>query len=98
MYRVLWALQITLEHQNCGQYLMKTAIKRENDEFLVMSLKHVPGLMGRANRLGTPKLWEIPHENGHETKKYRVFGHKSQKCIVSLRAMKIPMEPQNCRQ
>ena len=35
---------------------MKTAIKRENDECLVMILKHV-------NRLGIPKLWAIAHEN-----------------------------------
>ena len=38
---------------------MKTAIKRENDECLVMTLKHV-------NFLGTPKLWGIAHENGKQ--------------------------------
>ena len=54
---------------------MKTAIRRENDEFLVISLKHVSGLTGHANLLGTPKLWEIAHENGHKTRKRRVFGH-----------------------
>jgi hypothetical protein len=41
---------------------MKTAIKRKNDEFLLIPLKHV-------NRLGTPKLWEITHENGHQMQK-----------------------------
>ena len=41
---------------------MKMAIKRKNDEFLVKNLKHV-------NRLGTPKLWEIAHENGHKRRK-----------------------------
>ena len=43
---------------------MKTAIKRENDEFLVISIKRVMGLIGLANPLGTQKLWEITHENG----------------------------------
>jgi hypothetical protein len=47
---------------------MKTAIKRENDECLVITTKHV-------NRLGTPKLWAISHENGLKTRKWRVFGH-----------------------
>jgi hypothetical protein len=50
------------------------AIKRETDECLVMTLKHV-------NRLGTPKLWAIAHENGHKTRERRVFGHNSQTCI-----------------
>jgi hypothetical protein len=47
---------------------MKMAIKRETDECLVMTLKHV-------NRLGTPKPWAIAHENGHKTRKWRDFGH-----------------------
>src|SRR3954468_22540223 len=47
---------------------MKTSTKRENNECLVITLKHV-------NRLGTPKLWAIAHENGHKTCKWRVFGH-----------------------
>jgi len=34
---------------------MKTAIKRENYGFLVLSLKHVSGLSSHANRLETPK-------------------------------------------
>ena len=41
---------------------MKISIKHKNDEFLVITLKHV-------NRLGTQKLWEIAHENGHKTRK-----------------------------
>ena len=46
---------------------MKTAIKRENGEFLVISLKHVTGLTGLANPLGTQKPWEISHGNGKKT-------------------------------
>src|SRR3954466_3103438 len=47
---------------------MKTAIKRENNKCLALTLKHV-------NRLGTPKQWAIANENGHKTRKWRVFGH-----------------------
>ena len=39
---------------------MKVAIIRENDEFLVITLKPV-------NRLGTPKVWAICPENGLKT-------------------------------
>ena len=67
---------------------MKTAIKRENDEFLVMPLERVSGLMGLANRPGTPKLWTIAHENGNKTRKHRVFGHISQTCIESYGSCK----------
>ena len=48
---------------------MKTAIKRENAEFLVITLKHVSDLMGRANRHRTQKLRGIAHENGYKTRK-----------------------------
>jgi hypothetical protein len=48
---------------------MKMALKRKNDEFLVMSLKHVLSFMGLVNHLGTPKLWAIAHENGPKTQK-----------------------------
>jgi hypothetical protein len=41
---------------------MKMAIKHENGEILVIPLKPV-------NRLGSPKLWAIAHENGHKTRK-----------------------------
>ena len=40
---------------------MKTAIKHENYEFLVLTLKHVSGLSSHANRPYTPK---IAHKNG----------------------------------
>ena len=33
-------MQIRLEPQNCGQWLMKMAIKHEKYEFLVKYLKH----------------------------------------------------------
>ena len=52
---------------------MKTAIKHENDEFLVISLKHISGLTVDRDRPGTPKSWAIAHENGHKTWKRRVF-------------------------
>src|SRR3954467_5143978 len=45
---------------------MKTAIKRENDEFLVISFQHVSGRKVTVNRPRTPKQWAIAHENGHK--------------------------------
>ena len=59
---------------------MKTAIKRENDEFLVISFQHVWGRNVTVNRPRTPKQWAVAHENGHKTRKLRVFSHISQKC------------------
>jgi hypothetical protein len=53
-------------------------IKRENDGFLEITLKHVSGLMGHANLHGTLKLWGIVHENDHKMRKRRVLGHISQ--------------------
>src|SRR3954465_4809285 len=47
---------------------MKMAIKRKNDEFLVITLKHV-------DLLGILKLSALAHENGHKTRKWHVFGH-----------------------
>jgi hypothetical protein len=47
---------------------MKTALKRKNDELLVMPLKHVLSVMGLVNHPRTPKLWAIAHENGHKHK------------------------------
>ena len=60
---------------------MKMAIKRENDEFLVIPHKHVSGLTVVVILPRTPKLWEIAHENSRQTRKQRVFGHNSQTCI-----------------
>src|SRR3954469_11000182 len=59
---------------------MKTAIKRDNGEFLVISLKHVRVLSRHANPAETQKPWAITHENGHKTRERRVSGHISQKC------------------
>jgi hypothetical protein len=47
---------------------MKTALKRKNDEFLFMPLKHVLSVMDVVNHAGTPKLWTIAHENSHKHK------------------------------
>ena len=41
---------------------MKTAIKREYNEFLFISLKLISGLTVIVNRPGTPKLWAIAHK------------------------------------
>ena len=57
---------------------MKTAIKHESDEFLVITLKHVSGLKVEVNSPRTKKLWEIAHENNHKPQKLRVLGHISQ--------------------
>src|SRR3954454_8872530 len=59
---------------------MKTAIKRENEEFLVISFQHVSGRKVIVNRPRTPKQWAVAHENGHKTRELRVFSHISQKC------------------
>jgi hypothetical protein len=48
---------------------MKTDLKRKNDEFLAMPLKHVLIVMDLVNHSGTPKLWAIGYENGPKTQK-----------------------------
>jgi hypothetical protein len=75
MYPGLLTMQIPIEPQNCGQYLMKTAIKRENAEFLVITLKHVSGVMSHVNFPRTPKLWAIAHETAtkHENDEFLVM-------------------------
>jgi hypothetical protein len=72
---------------------MKTAIKHENDEFLVISLKHVSGVKVVVNRPGTPKLWAVAHENGHKTRKLRVFSHIYQNFNGSYRPCKSNSNP-----
>jgi hypothetical protein len=52
---------------------MKMALKRKNNEFLVMPLKHVLSVMDLINHSRTPKLWAIAHENGSKTQKRLVF-------------------------
>src|SRR3954468_22566748 len=53
---------------------MKTAIKRENGEFLVISLKHIRVLSRHANPPETQKLWAITHKNGHKHEKDEFLG------------------------
>ena len=60
---------------------MNTTIKHENDDFLVIPLKHVSGITSHANRPGSQKIWAIAHENGHKSITLQVFGPNSQ--IVS---------------
>ena len=55
MYWVLRAMKIAVEPEKYGQQLMKTAIKRENYGFLVLTHKLVSGLSSHANRPETPK-------------------------------------------
>jgi hypothetical protein len=47
--------------KQCG-LAHETAIKRENDEFLVSPLNHVLTLTGPKNGVGTPKQCGIAHE------------------------------------
>src|SRR3954464_5193187 len=53
---------------------MKTAIKRENGEFLVISLKHVRVLSRHANPADTQKLWAITRENDHKIRNDEFLG------------------------
>jgi hypothetical protein len=45
------------------------AVKRKNDELLVMPLKYVLSVMDLVNQSETPKLSAIAHENGPKTQK-----------------------------
>jgi hypothetical protein len=45
------------------------ALKRKNDKFLVMPLKHKLSVIDLVNHFGTPKLWAIAHENGPKMQK-----------------------------
>jgi hypothetical protein len=47
---------------------MKMTLKRKNNEFLVMPLKHVLSVIDLVNQPETPKLWAIVHKNGHKRK------------------------------
>jgi hypothetical protein len=49
------------------------ALIRKNDEFLVMPLKTILGVMGLVNHTGTPKLWAIVPKNGRKRKKDKFF-------------------------
>ena len=80
--------------QNCSQLLMKMSIKHENNMFLAITLKHVSGLTVVVNLLGTPKLWVIPHENGHKRRKQQVSSQISQTCIGPYGRYKSPWKSQ----
>ena len=54
---------------------MKMTLKRENDEFLVITLKHVSGLRIVVNPPRAPKQCAIAHENGHKAQERRIVGH-----------------------
>jgi len=69
---------------------MKMTIKHENDEFLGITLRHVPGLKVALNIPRTIKLWAIAHETGHKTRKGRVSGHIFPTCIRSEGHCKSP--------
>jgi hypothetical protein len=45
------------------------AVKRKNDELLVMHLKYVLSVMDLVNQSGTPKQWAVAQENGRKTQK-----------------------------
>jgi hypothetical protein len=51
----------------------KMALKRKNNEFLVMPLKHVLSVMDLINHFRTTKLWAIAHENDAKTHKTMSF-------------------------
>src|SRR3954464_13157821 len=72
---------------------MKMTIKHENDEFLGITIKHVPGLKVALNSPRTIKLWAIAHENGHKTRKRRVSGHIFPTCIRSEGHFNRPRTP-----
>jgi hypothetical protein len=62
---------------------MKTALKRKNNEFLVMPLKHVLSVMDLENHTETPKLWAIVHKNSHK-RKNNVFLVMALKHVLSV--------------
>src|SRR3954469_591251 len=72
---------------------MKMTIKHENDEFLGITLNHVPGLKVALNSPRTINLWAIAHENGHKTRKRRVYGHIFPTCIRSEVTVNLPRTP-----
>ena len=69
---------------------MKTALKRENDKFSVMTLKPVSGPIGLGNRPRIPKLWAKTLENSPKMRKRQVFSHDSQTCLWSNMPCKLP--------
>jgi hypothetical protein len=76
---------------------MKMALKRKNDEFLVMPLKHVLSVMELVNHYGTPKPWAIAHENGPKPKNNE-FLVMPLKHILSVMDLVYHYGTQNCGQ
>src|SRR4051812_10420443 len=72
---------------------MKTTIKRENNEILVISLKHVSRFTGNPNRPGGPKLWAVSHENDRKTRKRRVLGHNLKHVSSHAVLVNLPSNP-----
>jgi hypothetical protein len=72
---------------------MKMALKRQNDEFLVMSLKHVLSVMGVVDHPRTPKCRAIAHENGYKHKNDKLFRHSSLKYTDYHIPCKSPQNP-----
>jgi len=58
-----------------------------------MSLKHVLGFMGRANRTRTPKIWAIAHEKSHKTRKRRVLLRTLKRVSGVYMPCKLPWNP-----
>jgi hypothetical protein len=65
----------------------------QNDEFLVLPLKHVLSVMDLVNHSGTSKLWAISHENGPKMQKRRVFGHSSKNVMSVMGLVNHPEIP-----
>ena len=59
------ALENLTGTQKVWEITRENGHKREYDEFLGITLKHVPGLKVALNSPRTIKLWAIAHENGH---------------------------------
>ena len=72
---------------------MKMTKKHGNDEFLGITLKHVPGLKVALNSPRTIKLWAISHENGPKTQKRRVSSHVLKHVRVLTRHANPPRTP-----
>jgi hypothetical protein len=87
IYRALLSFRISLEHQKLWALAHEMAIKRKNDEFLGIPLKHI-------NRPRTQKLWALAHETTIKCVNDEFLSYLSNMYRV-LWAMQIPLETQN---
>ena len=69
-------------------------IKHENDEFLVITLKHVSSFYVDVNLPRTIKLLAVALENGHKMRKRRFSGQIYRTCKGSYEACKSAWNPQ----